>query len=128
MSKNGISNIWGAFWGVCGGFRTKLNTFRSAHMNLGQMLSLVRQLFGDMQNPQCGGLLRKSQYFWGPFWGVRGGFRTKLKTFCSAHGHFGQLFSLVRQLFVFVRQILIPGGYDPLNHDKKKTISPIVFT
>ena len=72
MSKNGISNIWGAFWGVCGGFRTKLNTFRSAHMNLGQMLSLVRQLFGSMQNPHCGRLLQKSQYFGGLFGGPWG--------------------------------------------------------
>ena len=71
--------------------------------------------FRDMRKPSMRLVITKIPIFGGPFWGVRGGFRTKLKTFCSAHGHFGQMFSLVRQLFVFVRQIPIPGGYDPLN-------------
>ena len=119
-------NIWGGLLGVCGGFWTKLKTFRSVHRHFGQMFSLVRQLFGDMQKTlNAVGYYEKSQYLGGLFGGVRGGFRTKLKTFCSAHGHFRQLFSLVRQ-------ILIPGGYDPLNplfyFGSKKPISPIFFT
>ena len=109
------SQYIGGLLGVCGGFWTKLKTFRSAHRHFGQMFSLVRQLFGDMQKPSMRWVITKIPIFGGPFWGLRGGFRTKLKTFRSAHGHFGQMFSLVRQLFVFVRQILITGGYDPLN-------------
>ena len=105
----------GPFGGLCFFFFTKLKTFHSAHRHFGQMFSLVRQLFGDKRKPSVQWVITKIPIFGGPFWGVRGGFWTKLKTFCSAHGHFGQMFSLVRQLFVFVRQIPIPGGYDPLN-------------
>ena len=124
--------IYGGPFGGLWGFLDK-----TKYISLGPQVFRTNVLtcaptFRDMRKPSMRLVITKIPIFGGPFWGVRGGFRTKLKTFCSAHGHFGQMFSLVRQLFVFVRQIPIPGGYDPLNPlfwvPIKKPISQTCFT